>query len=88
MKDIWAWKHTRDGKFQWTSDILRRTPTATFTLDLAFGSRRVFTADPANVQHMLKSHFFNYQKGFNFRTKLFDLLGDGIFNADGDTWKL
>ncbi|CAN1291852.1 Cytochrome P450 94A1 [Linum perenne] len=78
----------KDRRVQWTSDILRRTPTSTFTLDHAFGSRRVYTADPANVQHILKSHFPNYQKGFDFRTTLFDLLGNGIFNADGDTWKL
>ncbi|CAL1383185.1 unnamed protein product [Linum trigynum] len=77
----------KERRVQWTSDIVRSSPTATFTLRLALGSARIFTANPANVQHILKTNFPNYQKGFDFRTTLFDLLGDGIFNADGDTWK-
>ncbi|KAL6217490.1 hypothetical protein ACLB2K_010707 [Fragaria x ananassa] len=36
---------------------------------------------------MLKTNFPTYQKGQSFRQILQELLGDGIFNADGDNWK-
>lgn len=36
---------------------------------------------------MLKTSFHIYPKGSPFRTVLFDFLGHGIFNVDGDTWK-
>lgn len=39
------------------------------------------------MEHMLKSHFYNYPKGNAFRDTLRDFLGDGVFNADGDNWK-
>ncbi|KAL6848049.1 hypothetical protein ACP4OV_022177 [Aristida adscensionis] len=45
----------------------------------------IVTADPANVAHMFTSNFGNYPKGKEF-SKIFDVLGDGIFNADGESW--
>ncbi|OAY49824.1 cytochrome P450 94A2 [Manihot esculenta] len=74
-------------RVQWTSDLLQNSPSATCVLYRPLGARAILTANPANVQHMLKSHFHNYQKGDFFRSTLFDFLGNGIFNADGDTWK-
>ncbi|XP_065005921.1 cytochrome P450 86B1-like isoform X1 [Musa acuminata AAA Group] len=47
----------------------------------------VITADPRNLEHMLKTKFSNYPKGEYFRDTLRDLLGDGIFNADDETWR-
>ncbi|XP_076883710.1 cytochrome P450 94A1-like [Bidens hawaiensis] len=72
---------------QWTSDTVRNSPTLTFLLRRPFGQSRVITGNPAVVQHILKTKFSNYQKGDMFRTTLYDLLGDGIFNIDGDEWK-
>jgi fatty acid omega-hydroxylase len=46
----------------------------------------VFTADPRNVEHILKTNFNNYPKGPIVRGCLADLLGRGIFNADGTDW--
>lgn len=43
------------------------------------------TADPANVSHILGTNFPNYSKGEDF-TEMFDILGDGILNSDGETW--
>ncbi|TVU21492.1 hypothetical protein EJB05_31128, partial [Eragrostis curvula] len=43
------------------------------------------TADPADVAHVFTSNFANYPKGEEFAA-LFDVLGDGIFNADGESW--
>ncbi|KAM7493610.1 hypothetical protein LguiB_028219 [Lonicera macranthoides] len=45
------------------------------------------TADPANIHHILSKNFSNYPKGPQFR-KIFDVLGDGIFNSDSELWAL
>ncbi|KAI4326939.1 hypothetical protein L6164_019452 [Bauhinia variegata] len=44
------------------------------------------TCDPKNVEHILKLRFDNYPKGPTWQAAFHDLLGDGIFNSDGDTW--
>ncbi|KAJ4881262.1 hypothetical protein Rs2_38317 [Raphanus sativus] len=49
------------------------------------GVNMLFTVDPANIHHIMSSNFTNYPKGSEFK-KLFDVLGDGIFNADFDLW--
>lgn len=41
-----------------------------------------------NVEHMLKTNFENYPKGERFIELLEDFLGKGIFNADGELWKV
>ncbi|KAL7602458.1 hypothetical protein Lser_V15G23851 [Lactuca serriola] len=45
------------------------------------------TTDPLDIHHILSKNFPNYPKGQNFR-KMFDILGDGIFNADGHMWEI
>ncbi|KAJ8900284.1 hypothetical protein K2173_024924 [Erythroxylum novogranatense] len=47
----------------------------------------VYTADPVNVEYMLKTNFENYRKGEYNYINLRDLLGDGIFAVDGDKWR-
>ncbi|XP_061356828.1 cytochrome P450 94A2-like [Gastrolobium bilobum] len=81
---IAANKHRR---VQWISDILNKTPSSTFVLHRAFGSRQVFTANPAVVQHILKNSFPLYNKGYTLSRALGDFLGNGIFNANGENWK-
>ena len=44
------------------------------------------TCDPKNLEHILKTRFDNYPKGPTWHAVFHDLLGDGIFNSDGDTW--
>ncbi|CAN1300700.1 Cytochrome P450 86A22 [Linum perenne] len=44
------------------------------------------TCDPRNVEHILKARFDNYPKGPTWQSVFHDLLGEGIFNSDGDTW--
>ncbi|CAH2078320.1 unnamed protein product [Thlaspi arvense] len=50
------------------------------------GLDMLLTVDPANIHHIMSSNFSNYPKGPEFK-KLFDVLGDGIFNADSELWK-
>ncbi|KAH7863564.1 hypothetical protein Vadar_019224 [Vaccinium darrowii] len=47
----------------------------------------IYTSDPANVEHMLKTNFDNYGKGWHNYSILGDLLGDGIFAVDGKKWR-
>lgn len=44
------------------------------------------TCDPRNMEHILKARFDNYPKGPTWQAVFHDLLGEGIFNSDGDTW--
>ncbi|KAG2244525.1 hypothetical protein Bca52824_093612 [Brassica carinata] len=50
------------------------------------GLDMLVTVDPSNIHHIMSSNFSNYPKGPEFK-KLFDVLGDGIFNADSELWK-
>ncbi|KAI8987580.1 cytochrome P450 [Mycotypha africana] len=49
--------------------------------------RSIFTIDPRNVEHILKYNFENYVKGPQLNSATGDLLGHGIFNANGEKWK-
>ncbi|KAJ0449580.1 putative cytochrome P450 [Helianthus annuus] len=46
-----------------------------------------YIADPANVEHVLKTNFANYPKGEVYHSYMEVLLGDGIFNSDGENWR-
>ena len=48
--------------------------------------RYFMTCDPSNVRHVFTSNFANYPKGDEFAST-FDILGDGILNADGESWR-
>uniref|UniRef100_A0A2C9VJ96 Cytochrome P450 n=2 Tax=Manihot esculenta TaxID=3983 RepID=A0A2C9VJ96_MANES len=44
-------------------------------------------ADPINVHYVMSKNFSNYPKGAEFK-QIFEPLGDGIFNADSDSWSI
>ncbi|KAM7269211.1 hypothetical protein ACFE04_024708 [Oxalis oulophora] len=46
-----------------------------------------YIADPANVEYVLKTNFANYPKGETYHSYMEVLLGDGIFNVDGEQWR-
>ncbi|XP_074317915.1 cytochrome P450 94A1-like [Silene latifolia] len=79
--------HKGDTLFQWFCGLIISSPSSTFVIHRPFGEQVVMTGNPANVEHILKTRFSNYEKGPIFRNTLKDLLGDGILNVDGDTWK-
>jgi len=82
-----ALKRIGNRRIQWLSDLVRISPAATFTFHRPLGRLQVFTGNPATVEHILKTRFSNYQKGYSFISALSDFLGTGIFNANGNTWK-
>ncbi|KAF3439553.1 hypothetical protein FNV43_RR17831 [Rhamnella rubrinervis] len=44
------------------------------------------TCHPKNIEHILRTRFENYPKGPDSEAAFHDLLGQGIFNSDGETW--
>ncbi|EPS61936.1 hypothetical protein M569_12857, partial [Genlisea aurea] len=60
-----------------SSTVVVRMPFATYT----------YVAHPENVEHVLKTNFSNYPKGRVYHSYMEVLLGDGIFNVDGELWR-
>uniref|UniRef100_A0A0D9XWY4 Cytochrome P450 n=1 Tax=Leersia perrieri TaxID=77586 RepID=A0A0D9XWY4_9ORYZ len=79
-----SWKKEFPNLGDWYADLLRRSPTGTVTIHVLGCT---VTANPANVEYMLKTRFDNFPKGKPFAEILGDLLGGGIFNVDGDAWR-
>lgn len=77
-----------DSVYEWISEALRsRGGTFRFRGPWLSSLNCVITADPRNLEHLLKSRFSNFPKGPYFRDTVNDLLGAGIFAADGDAWR-
>ncbi|CAO2046513.1 unnamed protein product [Urochloa humidicola] len=77
-----------DDIYEWgTAALARSGGTFPYRGMWGGGSSGVITSVPANVEHLLKANFANYPKGPYYRERFVELLGDGIFNADGDAWR-
>uniref|UniRef100_A0A0E0JTN7 Cytochrome P450 n=1 Tax=Oryza punctata TaxID=4537 RepID=A0A0E0JTN7_ORYPU len=73
----------------WATDLLAAAPTSTIEVRGALGlGSGVATANPAVVDHFLRGNFPNYVKGARFAVPFEDLLGRGLFVADGRLWTL
>ena len=71
----------------WWHDYHRSTKCRTLAVNVA-GNVLMSTTDKANVEHMLKTKWQNYTNGAGQRgCVLKDLLGNGIFAADGELWR-
>ncbi|KDP33058.1 hypothetical protein JCGZ_13644 [Jatropha curcas] len=78
----------RSNMYEWISDVLcQQNGTFRFRGPWFSSLNCVVTADPRNIEHLLKTRFTYFPKGQYFRDTLRDLLGDGIFNADDETWQ-
>jgi 12-hydroxyjasmonoyl-L-amino acid 12-hydroxylase / fatty acid hydroxylase len=82
LSGSWARDFTNLG--DWYAHLLRESPTGTVHVHVLGCT---VTANPANVEYMLKTNFDNFPKGKPFAAVLGDLLGGGIFNVDGDAWR-
>nr|QWK52314.1 cytochrome P450 96A10 [Isatis tinctoria] len=73
--------------YDFMTEILEVTNSTYLWVGPCFGGLDMLvTVDPANIHYIMSSNFSNYPKGPEFK-KLFDVLGDGIFNADSELWK-
>ncbi|KAB1208111.1 hypothetical protein CJ030_MR7G013032 [Morella rubra] len=73
-----------DRMHDWLVNYLSKTKTVVVPMPFI---TYTYIADPANVEHVLKTNFANYPKGELYHSYMEVLLGDGIFNADGELWR-
>ncbi|KAG0457848.1 hypothetical protein HPP92_023005 [Vanilla planifolia] len=79
-----TWATEFDNLCDWYAHLLRQSPTGTIHIHVLGNT---VTANPDNVEYMLKTRFENFPKGKAFSSILGDLLGRGIFNVDGEAWQ-
>ncbi|TYG49764.1 hypothetical protein ES288_D10G120500v1 [Gossypium darwinii] len=71
----------------WCTEILQMCHCTSLFIGPWFTQMNfLLTCDPANVHYVMISNFHNFPKGSDFK-EIFEILGDGIFNADMDLWK-
>lgn len=71
----------------WYTDLLSTSPSQTIVVRrLGVRRRIIVTANPENVEYILKTNFSNFPKGKPLTELLGDFLGCGIFNVDGELW--
>ncbi|CAN6484505.1 unnamed protein product [Victoria cruziana] len=73
-----------DRMHDWLAEYLSKS-TSIF-VPMPFASY-TYTTHPSNVEHILKTNFQNYPKGEKYHSYMEALLGDGIFNSDGEMWR-
>lgn len=79
-----SWSEQFDNLCDWYAHLLKKSRSKTIHIHVLGNT---ITANPDNVEYMLKTRFENYPKGKPFAMILGDFLGRGIFNVDGDLWK-
>ncbi|XP_057767465.1 cytochrome P450 94B3-like [Salvia miltiorrhiza] len=72
----------------WYTELLSESENQTIVVHRLGAPRTVVTANPDNVEYMLKTNFANFPKGKPFTELLGDFLGLGIFNVDGEMWSV
>ncbi|KAK1297523.1 Cytochrome P450 86B1 [Acorus calamus] len=78
----------RGNMYEWISGVIdRMNGTFVFKGPWLTNLHCVVTADPRNLEHLLKTRFASFPKGPYFRGTVRDLLGEGIFNADDEEWR-
>ncbi|KAJ7524956.1 hypothetical protein O6H91_17G029300 [Diphasiastrum complanatum] len=72
----------------WATELMHKDASQTIRSARPGGMEFYVTANPDNIQHILRTKFENYPKGVYFQSVMEDLLGKGIFNVDGEHWKI
>ncbi|XVF85902.1 hypothetical protein PTKIN_Ptkin17bG0155200 [Pterospermum kingtungense] len=73
-----------DRMHDWLVEYLSESKTVVVPMPF---TTYTYIADPVNVEHVLKTNFANYPKGETYHSYMEVLLGDGIFNVDGELWR-
>ncbi|KAG9158991.1 hypothetical protein Leryth_013373 [Lithospermum erythrorhizon] len=76
----------RHNLLDWYTHLLQESPTQTILISRLGARRTIVTANPVNVEYILKTNFNYYPKSKPFTEILRDFLGNGIFNVDGELW--
>ncbi|GLJ54445.1 hypothetical protein SUGI_1169380 [Cryptomeria japonica] len=48
---------------------------------------RIFTADPANIEYLLKTRYHNFGKGEDYKDMFRDMFGESVVVDDGESFK-
>lgn len=81
-----AFYKNRRRLLDWYTELLSESPTQTIVVSRLGARKVIVTANPENVEYILKTNFPNFPKGKPLAEILGDLLGHGIFNVDGELW--
>lgn len=81
-----SFSKNRTRLLDWYTELLSESPTHTISVSRLGARKTIVTANPANVEYILKTNFANFPKGKPLAEILGDLLGQGIFNVDGELW--
>ncbi|KAF7925044.1 uncharacterized protein EAE98_007132 [Botrytis deweyae] len=73
--------------FSWFVKCERRFGWETFEISVPSLPPGVVINDPKNLEYVLKNEDI-FAKGDFFKSRSWDLFGNGIINADGDLWKV
>ncbi|KAL8866755.1 MAG: hypothetical protein Q9198_008770 [Flavoplaca austrocitrina] len=71
----------------WFVGANHQTGFSTFEISVPSLPPTIVISDPKNVEHVLKNNDI-FIKGTFFRSRSWDLFGNGIINADGELWKV
>ncbi|KAL8873385.1 MAG: hypothetical protein Q9174_001141 [Haloplaca sp. 1 TL-2023] len=71
----------------WFVGANHQTGFSTFEISVPSLPPAIVISDPKNVEHVLKNNDI-FVKGSFFRSRSWDLFGNGIINADGELWKV
>lgn len=74
--DLPGFIKNRNRFIDWTTEILLSSPTYTTVLRRPGSTPTIMTANPSNVEHILKTNFVQYPKGEKFTSLLRDVFGD------------
>ncbi|ORX96617.1 cytochrome P450 [Basidiobolus meristosporus CBS 931.73] len=72
----------------WVLEVSERFKGQTWAFQIPFQQVRVVSNDPQTIRFVLKENFDIFLKGRRFHDNLEPLLGDGIFNVDGEPWRV
>ncbi|KAF7941883.1 uncharacterized protein EAE97_006720 [Botrytis byssoidea] len=73
--------------FSWFVECERKFGWETFEISVPSLPPGVVINDPKNLEYVLKNEGI-FAKGDFFKSRSWDLFGNGIINADGDLWKV
>lgn len=78
------------GKFLYTaSKLVQKYGGPSYTVAYNFiGKPVIATFEPRNIKELLSNRFRDYTHGEDRLNTLRPLLGDGIFNCTGETWRV
>ncbi|MCJ1392632.1 hypothetical protein MMC18_005502 [Xylographa bjoerkii] len=72
---------------EWFAQIQPIVGFDTYEISIPSLPAAIIVNDPKNVEHVLKNNEL-FIKGEYFRSRSWDLFGNGIINADGELWRI